>query len=142
MSRSDLTSATRVAAVLTNVRIARPTSRLEEVVRFYVEGLGFERLGSFEGHDGYDGVMIGAPGEATHLEFTRRGDDGPFPPPSRDNLLVFYFDDPAEVETRVAALAALGYEAVEPENPYWRADGVTIPDPDGWHVVLMRRRWS
>jgi len=128
--------------VLTNVRFARPTSRLEEVVAFYVDGLGLERIGSFVGHDGYDGVMVGAPGDEAHLEFTRHGEDGPFPSPGRDNLVVLYFDDPAEVEERVARLRAAGHEPVEPENPYWRRDGTTFEDPDGWRVVLMRRRWE
>src|SRR5260221_128950 len=34
----------------------------------------------------------------------------------------------------------LGYPAVPPHNPYWAGGGVTIPDPDGWRVVLMARR--
>jgi hypothetical protein len=31
----------------------------------------------------------------------------------------------------------LGYRAVVPANPYWEAHGVTIPDPDGWRIVLV-----
>ena len=31
----------------------------------------------------------------------------------------------------------MGYKAVSPENPYWNEHGITIEDPDGWHVVLM-----
>lgn len=52
------------------VRIARPTDRLEAVTAFYVDGLGLPRLGGFEGHDGYDGVFIGLPGTPYHLELT------------------------------------------------------------------------
>ena len=52
------------------VRIARPTDRLAEVVRFYRDALGLPQVGSFEGHAGYDGVMLGLPGRDYHLEFT------------------------------------------------------------------------
>jgi hypothetical protein len=52
------------------VRIARPTSQLEKVVKFYSEGLGLQLLGSFEDYEGYDGVMLGLPGFGYHLEFT------------------------------------------------------------------------
>ena len=41
----------------TKIRIARPTDHLDEVVTFYRDGLGFEVLGSFEDHDGFDGVL-------------------------------------------------------------------------------------
>ncbi len=41
------------------VRVARPTDRLEEVVAFYRDGIGLPVIGSFEGHAGYSGVMLG-----------------------------------------------------------------------------------
>ncbi len=44
------------------MRVARATDRLDDVVRFYVVGLGLNKLGSFENHDGFDGVMVGVPG--------------------------------------------------------------------------------
>lgn len=58
------------------VRIARPTDNLEAVVSFYRDGLGLEVLGSFENHEGFDGVMLGMPGEQVHFEFTRQ--HGPY----------------------------------------------------------------
>ena len=78
------------------VRVARPTDRLDEVVRFYRDGLGLAELGRFEGHAGYDGVFLGLPGEECHLEFTTHVDGSPGPAPTRDNLLVFYLEDAAE----------------------------------------------
>lgn len=37
-----------------------------------------------------------------------------------------------------ARLSAQGYEPVDAENPYWtQAGAVTVPDPDGWRVVLV-----
>ena len=119
------------------VRIARPTDRLEEVVRFYRDALGLEQVGSFEGHAGYDGVMLGLPGRQYHLEFTRHAGGSPCPAPSKDNLLVLYVEDGGAIERLVGRLRAHGHEPVEPENPYWKGKGLTFEDPDGWRVVLM-----
>lgn len=41
------------------VRFARHTDRLDEVVRFYRDGLGLPEIGRFEGHDGYDWAASG-----------------------------------------------------------------------------------
>ena len=65
-------------------------------------------------------------------------DGSPGPAPTRDNLLVFYLEDAAEVAAVAARLAAMGHPEVDSENPYWPAHGaVTIEDPDGWRVVLV-----
>lgn len=119
------------------VRVARPTDRLAEVVRFYRDGLGLQVIGHFEGHDGYDGVMLGLPGREYHLEFTQHEEGSPCPAPSRDNLLVFYMPDKAAVDRVVERFGAMGHHPVSPENPYWARNGVTIADPDGWRIVLQ-----
>ena len=118
------------------VRWARPTDRLEEVVAFYTDGLGLQELARFEGHAGYDGVLVGLPGSDYHLEFTHHVEGSPGPAPSDDNLLVLYLESKREAELVAARLAALGHPEVEPENPYWDGRSVTIADPDGWRVVL------
>jgi catechol 2,3-dioxygenase-like lactoylglutathione lyase family enzyme len=119
------------------VRVARPTDRLEEVVAFYRDGVGLRVIGSFAGHAGYSGVMLGLPGTGYHLEFTRHEDGSDCPAPSRDNLLVFYLRDRAAMERVVERLGAMGYAPAAPENPYWSDIGaVTIEDPDGWRVVF------
>ena len=118
------------------VRVARPTDRLDEVVRFYRDGLGLPELGRFEGHRGYDGVLLGLPGSDYHLEFTAHADGSPCPAPSEDNLLVLYLESEAAAAAAASRLAELGYPDVEPENPYWDGRSVTIADPDGWRVVL------
>jgi hypothetical protein len=122
------------------VRVARPTDRLEAVVRFYRDGLGLQQIGSFSDHAGYSGVMLGLPGHDYHLEFTRHSEGSPCPAPTKDNLLVFYIPDRAAIGRVVARLGAMGYSPVPPENPYWEKQGVTIEDPDGWRVVLMCTR--
>jgi catechol 2,3-dioxygenase-like lactoylglutathione lyase family enzyme len=122
------------------VRVARPTDRLEQLRHFYHEVLGLPELGSFEGHDGYSGVLFGLPGLEHHLEFTQHERGSPCPAPSRDNLLVLYFAEAEAVDAVVERLRATGHPPVEPENPYWtsRVESVTVEDPDGWRVALVR----
>ncbi len=118
------------------IRIARPTDRLQEVVRFYRDGLGLPVIGSFHGHAGYDGVMLGMPDERCHLEFTHHENGSPCPAPTRDNLLVFCIPDDQQLRALKARLQTMGYESVQPENPYWLEKSWTFEDPDGWRVVL------
>lgn len=125
------------ALPVARVRVARPTDRLEEVVAFYRDGIGLPVIGSFEGHAGYSGVMLGMPGTSYHLEFTQHESGSDCPAPSKDNLLVFYLTERSAMERIEEKLAAMGYPSVPPENPYWSATGsVTIADPDGWRVVF------
>ncbi|GAB3530492.1 VOC family protein [Pontibacter brevis] len=120
------------------VRVARPTDKLQEVERFYCEGIGLRKLGSFENHQGYNGIMIGLPGLSYHLEFTQHAAGSPCPAPSRDNLLVLYLPDEARIRLIVQRLEEMGHPEVAPENPYWKHKGaITVEDPDGWRLVLM-----
>lgn len=119
------------------VRVARPTARLSEVVGFYRDGLGLSEIGSFTGHAGYSGVMLGLPGRSYHLEFTEHEEGSPCPAPSKDNLLVFYVPDRDAIGRVAARLKAMGHAPVPPENPYWKEKGLTFEDPEGWRIVLM-----
>ena len=121
----------------TQIRIARPTRDLREIVRFYEIGIGLRKIGSFDDHEGYSGVMLGMPDEQYHLEFTQHANSIASFSPSADNLLVFYYPDTISRNTVTDRLLDLGYTEVEPENPYWKTHGITIEDPDGWRVVLM-----
>ncbi|MDC2866334.1 VOC family protein [Bacillus sp. BP-3] len=118
-------------------RFARPTDKFEEVINFYETGLGLKRIGQFQNHEGYDGVMFGLPDEEYHLEFTRHVNGSPCPAPTKDNLLVFYMPNKDEIEKITNRLNKMNYYEVEPENPYWKEKGTTIEDPDGWRVVFM-----
>jgi len=122
---------------VTQVRIARQTDKLREVVKFYTEGLGLRQIGNFENHNGYDGVMIGLPGIDYHLEFISYQAGSPGKAPSNENLLVLYFENISIVEKLANKLINMGYQIVEPENPYWINISKTIADPDGWRVVLV-----
>ncbi|ASK61010.1 hypothetical protein CFK37_01675 [Virgibacillus phasianinus] len=119
------------------IRIARPTDKFDEVIDFYEKGLGLERMTDFTGHRGYTGVIYGLPGISYHLEFTKHVDGSPCSAPTHDNLLVLYIPDKQEIDAIYDRLKQMGYDAVEPENHYWKEKGITIEDPDGWRVVLM-----
>lgn len=124
------------------MRVARPTDRLQEVVRFYRDGLGLPVLGSFEDHDGFDGVMLGHPGQPFHLELTAKRGHTVGRAPTQDNLLVFYLPDAAEWSAAVERMRACGHEPVASFNPYWDRQGKTFEDPDGYRVVLQNAEWS
>ncbi|HPH83846.1 MAG TPA: VOC family protein [Ferruginibacter sp.] len=119
------------------IRIARPTDKLKELIQFYQQGLGLNIIGSFEGHDGYDGVMLGMPDASIHLEFTQHVNGSPCPAPTRDNLLVFYFETNEAYQAAVNQLKQEGAKEVEPENGYWIGKSTSFEDPDGWGVVLF-----
>ena len=124
----------------TVLRVARPTDHLEEVIRFYTEGIGLSILGSFEDHEGFDGVMLGVPGATYHLEFTRKHGHRAGRAPTQDNLLVFYISDKQEWLNATERMAAAGYQAVASFNPYWDRLGQTYEDPDGYRVVIQNSR--
>src|SRR5579872_2602867 len=94
----------------TKMRVARPTDNLEEVTKFYREGLGFAELYRFEDHDGFDGVMLGLSGAPYHLEFSRARGHRAGRAPTSDNLLVFYLPDEPQWSHAVAQLRRSGYE--------------------------------
>lgn len=123
------------------LRIARPTDHGDELLRFYRDGLGLELLGSFEDHDGFDGMMLGAPGAPYHFEFTRQKGHTVGPAPSQDNLVVFYLPDTAQWQAAVARMEAHGFAPVPSYNPYWDRMGKTFEDPDGYRVVLQNAAW-
>jgi len=124
------------------LRIARPSRDLDATIRFYRDGLGLAVLSSFQGHEGFDGVMLGHQGDGYHLEFTRAADRRASKAPDEEDLLVFYLPEKSAWERAVARLAALGHEPVRSSNPYWDRQGRTFQDPDGHRVVLQRARWG
>ena len=121
----------------TQLRVARHTERLDELVGFYRDGLGLAEIGGFRDHVGYDGVFLGVPGSGAHLEFTAGGEHGA-PVPHPESLLVLYLGDGEAVQ---AVVDRLGIDPVAPANPYWAEHGVTFEDPDGFRVVLVGESW-
>jgi catechol 2,3-dioxygenase-like lactoylglutathione lyase family enzyme len=119
------------------VRVARHTRRLDEVVAFYRDGIGLPELGGFRGHAGYDGVFLELPGTGAHLELTSGGDHAA-PEPHPESLLVLYLGDERAVQE---VAARLGRDPVPSANPYWADHGLTFEDPDGFRVVLVPERF-
>lgn len=118
------------------LRVARPTDDLDALLRFYQDGLGFEVLYRFEGHDGFDGVMLGHRGAPYHFEFTRAHAHPAGRSSSQDNLLVFYLPDAIAWQAATKRMKKAGFAQVPAFNPYWDRSGVTFEDPDGYRVVL------
>ena len=120
------------------LRVARHTQRLDEVVAFYRDGIGLTAVGGFRDHEGYDGVFLAVPGTGAHLELTAGGGHTT-PAPHHESLLVLYLGDEQAVRT---VAARLGVDPIAPANPYWAEHGLTFEDPDGFRVVLVPERWE
>jgi catechol 2,3-dioxygenase-like lactoylglutathione lyase family enzyme len=120
------------------LRVARHTERLAELVAYYRDGLGLREAGGFRDHAGYDGVFLEVPGTGAHLELTSGGAHGT-PEAHPESLLVLYLGDARAVH---AVAARLGADPVAPANPYWAEHGLTFADPDGFRVVLVPERWA
>jgi catechol 2,3-dioxygenase-like lactoylglutathione lyase family enzyme len=124
-----------------HLRVARASDNLADVIRFYRDGLGFEQLGSFEDHEGFDGIMLGHAGSGYHLEFTHRRGHAVGRAPTEENLLVFYLPERGDWQAGVDRLRGRGYKSTPSTNPYWDRNGVTFEDPDGYRVVLQNAAW-
>jgi hypothetical protein len=107
----------------------------------YCEGLGLRVLGTFENHDGFDGVMLGIEDSSYHLEFTRCRTHPVEPEPTAEDLLVFYIPAAAQWHAAHARMLSAGFKQVTSFNPYWEKLGRTYEDPDGYRIVLQRAVW-
>jgi len=126
----------------TTIRFARPTDNLDRIVNMYLKGLDLIALSKFEGHDGFDGVLLGHPAQNYHLEFTQQKDHHAGKAPTKDNLLVFYIADSAEWEQQCNKMMEAGFAKVDSYNPYWDKQGNTFEDIDGYRVVLQNSIWE
>jgi len=125
-----------------HIRIARSTNNIEEILKFYKDGLGFSVLSFFEDHDGFDGIMLGHPQTDYHLEFTKKKDPVAPKAPTKDNLLVFYIPTKSIWQKIVDRMINLGFNPVKSFNPYWDKRGKTFEDVDAYRVVLYNGAWK
>ena len=123
-------------------RLARPVSDLSRSEAMYRAGLGLVRIGHFDDHDGFDGIMLGFPGEGYHLEFTYCRFHPVAPAPTAEDLLVFYLPNHAAWEFRCKAVLDAGFKQVSSLNPYWEKNGRTFEDHDGYRVVIQCADWA
>ncbi len=92
-------------------------------------------MAQFKGHANYDGVFLGLPGADWHLEFTV-SDTEPNHLPDDDDLLVFYAETVAEFNIIKEKFIAEKIKPVTPKNPYWKKNGITFEDPEGYRIVI------
>ena len=123
------------------LRIARPVSNLAGSRAMYCAGLDLEVLGSFEDHQGFDGVMLGKPDADFHFEFTFCRAHPVRPATTSEDLAVFYMPDAAEWQDACARMLSAGFHQVTSFNRYWDAHGKTFVDHDGYRVVLQNAAW-
>jgi len=125
-----------------HVRFARPVSDLARSRRMYCDGLDLQVVGSFENHDGFDGVMLGRAGAGYHFELTRCRHHAVLPAPTVEDLVVVYVPDGADWQAACARMAAAGFRQVDAFNPYWEKRGRTFADHDGYRFVLQQDGWD
>lgn len=120
--------------------MARPAGDFAAVVAFYRETLGLPVIGSFDDHDGYEGVIFGLPDASCQLEIVRN--DETSPSPTLEDQLVLYLGSAERVEEVAARMRAAGHESRVSPNPYWEQNGaVCLVDPDGYWLVLSPETW-
>jgi catechol 2,3-dioxygenase-like lactoylglutathione lyase family enzyme len=115
------------------LRVARHTTHLQPLINFYTTILGLEITGDFKDHAGYHGVFIGGKNSGWHLEFTESSDAPEHT--AEDDLLVFYASA-EEYKAINERMMANNIKPVTSKNPYWKENGITILDPDGFRVVI------
>jgi len=117
------------------LRVARHTNNLEKIEDFYVNILGFERLGGFQNHNNYDGVFIGKTGLDWHFEFTQSETkaDHKF---DEDDIIVLYPDTIRKYNMLLESLLENDIPGITAINPYWNENGQMFQDPDGYRIVV------
>jgi hypothetical protein len=83
----------------------------------YCDGLGWNVLGEFADHDGFDGAMVGDAHAPYHFEFTVKRVDGVAPAPTTEDLVVLYLPIVQEWLRTCASLTAAGFVEVASANP-------------------------
>ena len=117
------------------LRVARHTNNLEIIENFYVNILGFEKLGGFQNHNNYDGSFIGKSDLDWHFEFTQSDvkanhtfDD--------DDIIVLYPDTIKKYNNLLDNILAHNISIITATNPYWNENGKMFLDPDGYRIVI------
>ena len=116
-------------------RFARHTNNLEQIKSFYIDVLGFQLLGGFENHNGYDGIFIGKSSENWHLEFTKSEEIVHFDF-NEDDVLVFYPNSKIEFDFIMNKIQSTKIEFIKAKNSYWNENGKMVIDPDGYRIII------
>jgi catechol 2,3-dioxygenase-like lactoylglutathione lyase family enzyme len=117
------------------LRVARHTNNLEKIEDFYVNILGFERLGGFQNHNNYDGVFIGKSDLDWHFEFTQ-SETKPHHTFDEDDVTVLYPVTISEYDIFINRLIDNNICFITSKNPFWNHNGKMFLDPDGFRIVV------
>jgi catechol 2,3-dioxygenase-like lactoylglutathione lyase family enzyme len=121
------------------LRVARHTNNLEKIEAFYVNILGFERLGGFQNHNNYDGVFIGKSDLDWHFEFTESNDKANHHF-DEDDIIVLYPNTILEYNNLLDSVSSNNISIITSKNPYWNENGKMLLDPDGYRIVISPLR--
>lgn len=118
-----------------HLRVARHTNNLEAIENFYINILGFERLGGFENHNNYDGVFIGKKGLDWHFEFTQSETKANhiF---DEDDAIILYPDTIRKYNMLYSQIIANNIKFITAINSYWNENGKMFLDPDGYRIII------
>jgi hypothetical protein len=118
------------------LRVARHTNNLEKIENFYVNILGFERLGGFQNHNNYDGVFIGKSGLDWHFEFTQ-SQEKTIHTFDEDDVIILYPKTVSEYNRFINKLLDNNISQITSKNPYWNQNGKMFLDPDDFRIVVL-----
>ena len=117
------------------LRVATHTNNLKRIENFYINILGFERLGGFKKHNNYDGVFIGKSGLDWHFEFTQSETEANHTF-DEDDVMVLYPSTMKEYNTLLSRFYDNDIAQIKAINPYWNENGKMFQDPDGYRIVV------
>lgn len=117
------------------LRVARHTNNLVKIENFYINILGFDRIGGFQNHNNYDGVFIGKTGLDWHFEFTQ-SDTIAVHSFDEDDITVLYPETISEYNRLINKLLENNISFISSKNPYWNENGKMFLDPDGFRIVI------
>lgn len=117
------------------LRFARHTNNLKKIEDFYINILGFERLGGFQNHNNYDGIFIGKPDLDWHFEFTESNDKANHHF-DEDDIVVLYPSSIFEYKNLLDSVSNSNISIITSKNPYWNENGKMFLDPDGFRIVI------
>jgi catechol 2,3-dioxygenase-like lactoylglutathione lyase family enzyme len=120
------------------MRVARPTTNMARVCRFYEDVVGLGVLWTFVDHDGFDGVVFGVPDERAQLELVQTPHRVTSTPTPEDALVLYVAG--ADLDGLLGRLrqATTEIPADDPGlNPYWPRNGAAVfVDPDGYRLII------
>jgi catechol 2,3-dioxygenase-like lactoylglutathione lyase family enzyme len=117
------------------LRFARHTNNLEKIEAFYINILGFERLGGFQNHNNYNGVFVGKPDLDWHFEFTESNDKANHHF-DEDDVVVLYPSTMLEYNNLLESISNNNISIITSKNPYWNENGKLFLDPDGFRIII------